>query len=449
MKFNNLSFSHAYKGRIKPDKKTISKATEEVFIDRLAGELEKGNLPFVDYSFGQDLLQELGEVMGKMPKVNNMLLLGIGGSALGARALQKAFAPEQDLPGYKGPWLWIADNIDAISLNSYLKNLDPVDTVVTVISKSGGTIETISQFLLLKDWLKDALGDNWGRHVIAITDPSAGPLRQEAENKGFLSLPVPSKMGGRYSIFSAVGLLPAAFMGMDYTALLKGATDLASSLVDKPDSLVEHPSYKLALWAYELMESGYDELIFFTYIPLWSYVGAWFEQLWAESLGKDGKGSLPIPALGVTDQHSLQQMFLGGSKNKACLFMSAENMPEGPFFPEDISDKWSFLKAKNFGDILKAEATGTRMAMVETEIPLVHVKLSKPDEEACGRLMSLLMLTTLFTGWIMDINPLDQPAVELGKRLANAELGASGYEKEAKALASFLADEGKDEGLNF
>ena len=413
---------------------------------RLRGELDAGTLPYLNMPFRPALEAELPPVLERIRPFKHMMLLGIGGSALGARALQKAFFPAQDRPNHNGPFLWIADNIDADTLSAWMNSLVPQDTVVVVISKSGGTIETMGQYFLVRRWLKQALGDAWKEHVVLITDGKTGELRVEAAAENLLSLPVPDHLGGRYSVLSAVGLLPAAFMGIDWKALLRGAAAQAAPLVESsgtPAALARHPAWHLAVWNRELMEHGYDEVIFFSYIPLWNYFGAWFSQLWAESLGKDGKGSMPVPAVGVTDQHSVNQMFLDGPRNKGCLFLTCDSLDKGPAFGQDAPPKWAYLADKHFGDLLLAEGLGTRMALTANQVPLVNIAMGAADEEAAGRLMGLCMTATILTGWLLDINPIDQPAVELGKRLANARLGASGHQEEHAALSAFLAKEGR------
>ncbi|MDR2488656.1 MAG: glucose-6-phosphate isomerase [Desulfovibrio sp.] len=422
----------------------------EACAQRLQGELQAGTLPYLNMPFRQALEADLPPVLERIRSYKHMMLLGIGGSALGARALQKAFFPAQDRPGHTGPFLWIADNIDADTLDAWMGILDPKETVVVVISKSGGTIETMAQYFLVRRWLQKSLGEAWKAHVVLVTDEKSGDLRLEATAQGLLSLPVPDHLGGRYSVLSAVGLLPAAFLGMDWKGLLRGAAAQAAPLLEGPlasSSLGRHPAWRLAVWSRELMECGYDELIFFSYIPLWNYFGAWFSQLWAESLGKGGKGSMPVPAVGVTDQHSVNQMFLDGPRNKGCLFLTCDSLNKGELFGQDIPAKWSYLAGKRFGDLLLAEGLGTRMALTTNHVPLVNISMGSADEEAAGRLMGLCMTTTILTGWLLDINPIDQPAVELGKRLANSRLGASGHQEEHSALEAFLAKEGKGGAL--
>lgn len=446
---HTLDWSNAFTGRmdgLAPASSPHAARADELAA-RLKDETGRGILPFMTMPFRAALDRDIPAVVAGLAGCKHMLVLGIGGSALGARALQKAFAPGQDRPGHDGPWLWIADNVDADSLSALFAKLPPKETALVVISKSGGTIETLAQYFLARDWLRAALGDAWKRQVVMVTDEKAGYLRQEADAQGILSLPVPDHLGGRYSVFSAVGMLPAAFLRMDWRALLDGAQSVFAPLLADFGTLAVHPAWKLAVWNRMLMEKGYSQLIFFSYIPLWSWLGAWFAQLWAESLGKEGKGSMPVPAVGVTDQHSVNQMFLDGPRDKGCLFLHCPALDKGPAFGGDIPEKWAYLRGRTFGDLLDAEGLGTRMALAQYAVPLVEFSMGAADENAAGRLMGLLELTTILTGWLLDINPVDQPAVELGKRLANARLGDGAYPDEAAALTAFLARTGAVDGF--
>ncbi|MDR2801433.1 MAG: glucose-6-phosphate isomerase [Desulfovibrio sp.] len=416
-----------------------------------AAEVRAGKLPYLNMPYRPELEKDLPGILENIRPYRHMLLLGIGGSALGARALQKAFHPAQDRPGHSGPCLWIADNIDADTLGAWMEILDPKETVLVVVSKSGGTIETMAQYFIMRRWLKKSLGEAWKEHVILVTDAKSGELRAEAQKEALVSLPVPDNLGGRYSVLSAVGLLPAGFLGINWRALLDGAAAAAAPLLVPEAAMGKalgvHPAWSLAVWAGELIERSYSELIFFSYIPLWSCFGAWFSQLWAESLGKEGQGSMPVPATGVTDQHSVNQMFLDGPRNKGCLFLTGDFPDKGEAFGADVPEKWKWLTDKSFGDLLQAEALGTRMALAKYGVPLVRIALRSVDEQAAGRLMGLCMSATILTGLLLGINPVDQPAVELGKRLANARLGAPNLPEECEALAAFTAAEGKAEFL--
>lgn len=436
---NYLEWSRAYSGRLVNAEKCQSRAPE--LADKLATGLAAGQMPFLSMGYRSRLDEDMARVLPQIAGFRYMLLLGIGGSALGARALQRAFAPGQNGPDYDGKSLWIADNVGPAQFEALLGSLDPARTIVVCISKSGGTIETIAQYFLVRDWLEKGLGEKWREHMVLVTDARNGYLRQEAGSRGLASMEVPDYLGGRYSALSAVGLLPAAFLGIDWKGLLAGAQGVAAPLLDNPASLASHPAFSLACWARALQLAEYDELIFFCYIPQWATFGPWFAQLWAESLGKDGQGSMPIPAVGVTDQHSVNQMFLDGPRNKGCIFLTSGQQPAGPRFGDDLPEKWAWLAGKPFGLLLEAEALGTRMALCRSGVPLVQMDMGRLDERAAGAMMFLLEAATVFTGWLMGINPLDQPAVELGKRLANARLGAAGLEQESADLTDFLAQD--------
>ncbi|OEU68943.1 MAG: glucose-6-phosphate isomerase [Desulfovibrio sp. S3730MH75] len=415
---------------------------------RFSKEVAEGKLPFCSMPYMVELLHDLDGLENYVQGFDHMLLLGIGGSALGARALQKAFFPAQDQPCHEGPWLWIGDNVCAKTLDSYLEKLPLEKTLVAVVSKSGGTIETISQYFLIRKRMQEKLGEKWNNNFLFVTDKENGFLREQADELAIRTLEVPDNLGGRYSVLSAVGLLPAMFMRMDYRALVEGAAEILSPLASPnltTDALLEHPSYKLACWNAALMDKGYNELIFFSYIPQWACFGQWFAQLWAESLGKEGKGSQPIPAVGATDQHSVNQMFLDGPRNKACLFLTCDSLPEGEEIPQNIPDNFGYVKGKKFGELIHAEGLGTKMALSANDVPLIELKMAADSEESAGRLMGLLMATTIFTGWLIGINPIDQPAVELGKRLAKARLGADGLKEEKADLESFLSNKREEQ----
>lgn len=434
-----IEWSRAYSHRLNAaDGAPLQARAAEMGV-RLERELAQGILPFLSMPYRATLEKDLPPILEKVRTRKHMLVLGIGGSALGARAIQRAFAPGQDRPGHDGPCLWIADNVCAEEFEALLAGLDAADTSVVCISKSGGTIETLAQYFLVRQWLQAALGEDWQAHMVVVTDAVSGYLRQEATLHGLASLEVPDHLGGRYSVLSAVGLLPAGFLGVDWHALLDGAAGVARPLVETPRSLGRHPSYALACWARALELQEYSELILFCYVPQWAALGPWFAQLWAESLGKDGLGILPVAATGVTDQHSVNQMFLSGPRNKGCIFLTSRGQAAGRAFGQDLPQEWAWLRGKPLGALLEAEALGTRMALCMNEVPLVHMDMDGTGPKAAGAFMLLLEAATLFTGWLMGVNPLDQPAVELGKRLANARLGAPGYAAEHADLDNFMA----------
>ena len=440
-----LDWKYAHTGRLLDDSlNPTPDLTAELGIcaARLAGEMTAGRLPFLDLPFRKEMEEGIGNLLPHIRRFKHMVVLGIGGSALGTRALQRAFFPQQDRFGHTGPWLWILDNVDVSELKSIMTTLDPAETLIVPVSKSGGTIETLAQFFIVREWMIKAFPETWREHFVFVTDAHSGFLRQEAEREEILSLDVPDNLGGRYSVISAVGMLPAAFMGLPWQTFLDGVQSVNTQLVFNPGStetLQEHPAWQLANWCSDLYLNDYSQLIFFSYIPSWACFGQWFGQLWAESLGKNGKGTMPLPAIGVTDQHSLQQMFLDGPKDKGCIQLYCPETDQTLRFPQNIPDAWSWLRGKPFAELLQAETLGAAAALAHHDVPLTRLRVSHTDMYAAGEVMGLLMATTVLTGLIMDINPLDQPAVELGKRLACSRLGSSNYPEEAAMLAEFLA----------
>ncbi|MDQ7032980.1 MAG: glucose-6-phosphate isomerase [Desulfonauticus sp.] len=430
-----LNWHQAYAGGLKQNI-----GQEKLYNIQAKLQQEYSNLPFLNLKHLSELIPALQGISSQLTRFKNMLILGIGGSALGPKALQQSFYPTQNLPEYKGKRLYVLDNIYPGRLEQHLTHLAPEDTVVVVISKSGTTLETISQYFLVKKWLQKNR-QQFQKHLVIVTDPQKGFLRQEVKKNGYLSLTIPPKLGGRYSILSAVGLLPASFLGLNYLKLIEGAKSLSTI-----DDLLNHPALKLACWAFDLIACGKNELIFFNYIPYWECWGEWFAQLWAESLGKNQTGSMPIPAIGVRDQHSLLQMFMDGPQNKGCLFLNVEKLPQAEMLDMDLPEEWKFLENKSIGDIFLAESIGTLMSLGQ-KMPLVELTVEQANEYELGKLILLLELTTLLTGWLLDINPLNQPGVEKGKRLAKAKLGAPGFVQEQKELEHFQQQKKNSQGF--
>lgn len=412
------------------------------YADRLKSEVEAKLLPFLTLPFFEELCEEIEALRPLFSRYKHMLVLGIGGSALGTRALQKAFAPSQDRPLHTGKSLWIMDNIEPEAFADILNRVPKEETLVVTVSKSGGTIETISQYFIIKEMFQALLPDTWQEHFIHVTDKEKGFLREEAQKYAIPALEVPDNLGGRYSVLSAVGMLPAAFLDIDYKALMQGAIDIGRSIAKDYTQLENHDAWKLANFAYNLLEKGYSQVIFFVYHPAWATFGNWFMQLWAESLGKEGKGSMPISAVGVTDQHSVLQMFLDGQKDKGCIFVSSSANKDIMHLPKELHEPWTYIQAKPLGEILEAETLATRMALVENEVPLVHAHYPLADCYETGQLIVTMELATILTGWLMGINPVDQPAVEQGKVLANAKLGSAKYAQHLERLTAFEKNNG-------
>ncbi|MGL4722744.1 MAG: glucose-6-phosphate isomerase [Desulfovibrionaceae bacterium] len=382
-------------------------------------DLYKGNLPFIELSYEKKMEEEIALFIPFFEGKKDLLVLGIGGSALGAKAIYESFSFRQDIYSNERK-MYILDNLDEEYILYLLKELNPLTTGILVISKSGNTIESVCQYYIFKQWLQKHLGNNWKEHCCIITEVENGFLRKEVDKEGLLSAVIDKNLGGRYSVISVVGLLPAVFLGLDWEEMLKGNREYNNIFLDvlKNGSLSQFPSYCLALWHYLSEENGKTESIFFPYIPRFSGWSAWYAQLSAESLGKEGKGLMPILAQGVTDQHSLQQMFLDGKKNKICFFITEAKTNERIYIPDTPIDTWSCIAGKSIKDILMAEYIGTRSAFIESAIPFVEYEIPEITEYNIGKMIALLESMILLTGYLLGINPLNQPAVEYGKKIA-------------------------------
>lgn len=397
-------------------------------IDKLLEE----KLPFVTLDFIPELFDELEKLRPFFAEFDNLLLLGIGGSALGPHALQKTFSPQDKfiLQHQNKKQLWVVDNVDSAHLEECLEHLPLEKTLVLTISKSGSTLETIAQYFICKQQYQKLFPDTWQKHFFVITDAEKGFLRQEAKLHGYTSLPVPALLGGRFSIFCAVGLVPAAFLGIDCKKFIQGAAEARDIFFAQCADFQKNPHnalpelFKLADFACGAMSAGFSELIFFNYIPKWSSLNYWFRQLWSESLGKEGKGSTPVIALGTVDQHSILQLFLDSKPNKAGIFLESYTQQKNALctISDNLPEEWKWLANKNITDILYAETNATKQSMINHHIPLCVMNIPETDEKAFGKIMWDLCMTTILTAHFLGINPYDQPAVEESKTLAKQTL---------------------------
>jgi len=382
----------------------------------------------------------------------DVIVLGIGGSALGTKALLSALRG----PGWNEwddeareyyPRLTVLDNIDPSIMHNVLKRVDPRRALVNVISKSGNTAETLAQYLVVRAWLDEALGEAASRHLVFTTDPEAGALREIATRENIATLDVPPDVGGRFSVLSPVGLLPLALVGIDIEALLSGA---ARAIEEAAGAELEHNSAALfagLMWAADTT-AGSRIQVLMPYSDRLREFGAWYCQLWAESLGKklDRQGSLvhggptPLAAVGATDQHSLVQLFMEGPHDKVVSFITVEDpgcdvpIPDLPDLPEAAA----YLPGHTLGGLLDAEYQATAQALAEAG--RMNLTLGLPDlaPATVGELVMFFQLAVGYAGVWYGVNPFDQPGVELGKRLTFAAMGRPGYEtvKPAREPAS-------------
>jgi glucose-6-phosphate isomerase len=310
--------------------------------------------------------------------------------------------------------------------------MDPDRTCVTVITKSGGTAETMSIFLSFYGWIaKSANGENG---ITAITDPYKGDLRQLVLDRKWHSLPVPPSVGGRFSVLSPVGLFPAAFAGIDIRSLLLGAGAVAADFSEKGSESI---AAKIAA-GFLCNFSRYPVHTFFPYNDRLFDTALWFSQLWAESLGKKRDlsgdptvtGQTPLACRGPADQHSLVQLFIEGPRDKTVTILTTPPDSNALKLPGGFEEypSLSYLEGFTTDELRTAEAGATGRALEESGIPVSYIKMNRLDERSLGELIMSLEIATVLAGLALDINPLDQPGVERGKVLTYKAMNRPGYE---------------------
>lgn len=363
-------------------------------------------------------------------KSNYFLLLGIGGSALGARALVEALKPLYNLKNY--PKIFIYDNLDPTTLTSILSIINLNKTTVNVVTKSGSTVETMASFLILLDVLKKIHGNKFSKWIIATTAPGKGILREIAEKEGIKTLAIHPHVVGRFSVLSPVGLLPASVAGINIKGILKGAKDISMKCAE--EDMWKNPAYMCAALMY-LMEQKMKKIsVLVPYSDRLKAFSEWYCQLWAESLGKNGMGQTPYPSTGVTDQHSQLQLWIEGPKDKVITFISIEDYRDDiSIYSQDIK-ALRYLDNHTLGRLIRAEQEATELALTKAGVPNIRLNIPLIDGYHLGQLFLFFELVTVVTGMLRGINPFDQPGVEEGKRLTYGIMGREGYEDKGQEV---------------
>ena len=404
-----------------------------------AVEAQRASLGFLALPTNEPLLAaSLNVVEQAHGRFSDVLLLGIGGSALGPIALRTALRPlawnTLDAAARDGhPRLHVLDNVDPGTIATVLARLDLTKTLVLVVSKSGGTVETMAQYLIVRDALGRALGDARAHeHLVFVTDPEVGALRRIARAEGITTLDIPPNVGGRFSVFSPVGILPAALIGIDVRALLAGAAHVTALAASNDPSTNPAGTFALLQWLADTRHGRHIQVLMPYADPLRD-IALWFVQLWAESLGKtrgDGAftGPTPLAAVGATDQHSQVQLFMEGPRDKTVTFITVRGRElDGPIPPRhgDIPEL-SYLRGHTLGELLDIERRATAGALAARGRFNANISIDAVDAWHVGALLQLFALATAYAGALYGVNAFDQPGVELGKQFAYAMLGKPG-----------------------
>jgi glucose-6-phosphate isomerase len=411
-----------------PDREELSSAWGE-----LKARFSSGEVGFYDAPMKNEISQaaesiQLAETLMKKRPFRNCLFLGIGGSSLGPLTLLSALH-ERCNSGLKFHFM---ENPDPIEWKTTLSHLDPETTLVCAVTKSGTTFETIAQLLLVMEWLgRERLRTN----LVAITDPAKGDLCAFAKQEDLPTLHIAPSIGGRFSVFSPVGLFPAALAGLNIAEFVQGAKQVRDYMEKAP--VEKNP---MMILGQELIRHfpGRSVHVCMPYSTRLRSFGQWYVQLWGESLGKDGKGFTPLAAVGATDQHSILQLLRDGPDDKVTTFLTVDQMGDEVKIPRTYPtkgkasfDSFKLLEGHSLQELLTTEYRATALVLAKRNRPTISVQLDRLDERAMGSLFFAFSCLTAVTGTLWKVNPFDQPGVEEGKIYIRQSLSQGGQSRAA------------------
>ncbi len=407
---------------------------------------ETGELGFLTcFQDGLDEMEAFSTKLTSSQTLTHQLVLGIGGSSLGALAILATTGG--DAGGLKTVF---SENIDPVSFHRQLQSLPLETTLVVVISKSGTTIETMSKFWIVYNMLVENFGEEQAaKQVVAITDPEKGSLRKLALEKGFHTFGVPPEVGGRFSVLTPVGLLPLLLAGYDIRALVQGAQSVVTHI--KESRIEDDLCAQAAADQIELLQQGnISQVVMMPYCDDVLPLADWFRQLWAESLGKRVNrkqedvftGITPLKALGVIDQHSQVQLYAEGPMDKHVMFVEVEHFEQDYTIPmmEGFPEALKHLQGKSLTQLLHAELEGTRAALISAARPTSLWRFASLAPQSVGAFILAWEMITALAGELLDINAYDQPGVELGKKIAHGLLGHEAHLELAQQMSTDAAD---------
>ncbi|MEC7183217.1 MAG: glucose-6-phosphate isomerase [Bdellovibrionota bacterium] len=371
----------------------------------------------------KELREDSKRVFEKFKHKKYFVQVGIGGSSLGSSTLVEALGLRD-----KKKKIFFLDNIDPEQVYDILKSIQLKETLFYFVSKSGGTAETLAVFSLVLDQLKleGVHEEEWKESIVCATDPESGALRKIIKRHKLDSLTIPPNIGGRFSAFTPVSYLPALFVGIDIDLLCLGASKVKEALLN--EELRDNDLFRSAFYLKNLKDlKKINQTVFMPYSSKLKLLSSWFVQLWAESLGKKNsssqknvhEGLTPIPAYGATDQHSQLQLFMEGPRDKCILFVEVESF-QHDFKLKSPFEEWPFSKLNphSLSDLMDAEFRGTLKGLDEEGRPYIRITIPSLNEETLGAMILFFQSLTVFMGLLLEVNPFDQPGVELGKKFS-------------------------------
>jgi glucose-6-phosphate isomerase len=380
-----------------------------------------GSRPFLTLPGRRDDLPAIEAAAARLSEsFDTVVVLGTGGSSLGGRTLTALCQPAFGTTAKRARVCFL-ENVESRPLEDLIRGLDLKRTGFIVISKSGRTVETLAQFLVCLAAMRDAIEPaRLSRHFLVITEPGNSPLRQLAEHRHFEIIDHDPKLGGRFSALSAVGLLPAMIAGLDAVAAREGAAQVLEDTLAATDPSGSVPAAGAAINVAMHRHKGIAATVMMPYGDTLAPFGLWYRQLWAESLGKDGKGTTPIHSVGTVDQHSQLQLYLAGPADKLYTFITVDCAGTGVVIARDESQtgEIDWLVGRTMGDLMSASQRATWKTLVKRGRPVRLIRLPVLDARAMGAMMMHFMLETIVAAHLFGVEPFDQPAVEAGKALA-------------------------------
>jgi glucose-6-phosphate isomerase len=399
-------------------------------LKRLRAAMQDNSLPILNLPKREDEMRAMTAAAARYRGLGHVIVLGTGGSSLGGRTVTALADGGLGSAGRIAgqPLLWFIENVDPWGFAKTVDSVDPTSTGLVIISKSGGTAETLSQALELLPRIEAAVGrDKLRERATVITEPNNNPLRRLAQRYGLALLDHDPNVGGRYSVLSPTAMLPAILAGLDAAQVRAGAQEALDAALDSAPQ-DSRPAVGAALNIALAERRGATQTVVMPYIDRLAPFGLWFRQLWAESLGKDGKGTTPIRAQGAVDQHSQLQLYLSGPKDKLYTIIMGEARGIGPRYArEQLNDKaLDWLAGRTMGDLLDVSQRATAETLARNGRPVRIMRVPTLDERSMGALLMHFMLETIIAADLLGIDPFDQPAVEEGKKLARQYLAEMG-----------------------
>jgi len=396
--------------------------------DRLCQVFGSGGLPALGVVQGTDDLEDLRALAADWRgRLDDAVILGTGGSSLGGRTLY-GLSDRGFGPALGGPRLHFLDNVDPGTLAAMLGALDLKRTGLVIISKSGGTAETLALCAVLLPALEAAVGRAaLGGHAVVVTEAGDSPLSRIAASHGLKIIEHHPGIGGRFSVFSAVGALPALLAGLDVAALRRGADEILRAALEAERVEDVAPAVGAAIAVGLLQERGVTQSVLMTYEDRWANLGLWYRQLWAESLGKDGTGTTPLRALGTADHHSQLQLYLAGPRDKMFTLVMPACRGRGPVMDAGLAEAAGAddLAGRPLGDLLDASARAAAETLARTGRPVRLLAVESVNETSLGAIMMHFMLETILAADLLGVDAFDQPAVEQSKILTRRYLAGA------------------------